>query len=120
MTNAQSEFEEKLAQLKLNYLKSLKEKNEIIIELKNKMTEVSDFTTPDYEVLLRELHQHVHKLAGSSAIFGFSTISEISHMIEINLKQIIDENILADNKDLIKSLDDMIALVTKILNEEGI
>lgn len=120
MTNLQSDFDEKLALIKNNYLKTLSEKYNILSKLKNYIFNSSkDSEESKFAEDIKESYGYVHKLSGSSAIFGFSELSKISNKLELLLKNFIESNYSTDKNVLFQQYEVLLIEIEKILKEEA-
>ncbi len=79
MGDIERKFEEKLADLKLQYAKRLEEKLQEFERLSVSMTSGS---VDDDGSILTEIQQNAHKLAGSAATFGFPELGDAAADLE--------------------------------------
>lgn len=59
--------------------------------------------------ILKALHQSIHKLSGSSSMFGFAELGEKANELELYLKPIINNNCCTNDQmiHIIKLLDNV-------------
>ncbi len=88
MSFCQSEFEEKLKIAKNNYLKNLYEKYTLLISLKDIVFKAETLNKAAYD----QVFLCVHKLSGSSAMFGYAELGKTSFNVELMLKEFIEND----------------------------
>lgn len=99
MYELDDEFSEQFKILQKNYITKLREKF-TQIELIGKEA----IETRGEIDCLKNLYNFVHKLSGSSSMFGFAIIGQISNDFEIKLKQIIENKIFPITDEQITSI----------------
>lgn len=77
------DFQDKFLALKSGFKSKIQDKIDRIIEVQQELKQQNN------NKAIEELHQLAHSLCGSSAMFGFNTISDISGELELLLKPII-------------------------------
>ncbi len=87
MQMSNKEFLAQIEELKQSYIAHLPEKMEQLKKLEKSLDEdLSNFES------LKELYQLTHKLAGSSASFGLSELSERAYELEMFIKPLVKKN----------------------------
>ncbi len=87
MQMSDKEFLEQIEALKQSYAAHLPEKMKQL----NSLEKILETDLANFEVL-NELYQLAHKLAGSSASFGFASLSEKAYELEMFIKPIVKKN----------------------------
>lgn len=100
----QNNLEEKLKELKKAYIVNLKTS---ILELKENF----DSNNPD----VVQIYSKVHKIAGTSGMYGFVELSKEANEFEFYLN-VVKDNLESINKvELCKKFDDFVICVEKII-----
>ncbi len=105
MQMSDKEFLEQIEELKQSYAAHLPEKMQQLQSLEKSLDE----NLTNFEAL-KELYQLTHKLAGSSASFGFTELSERAYELEMFIKPLVkksealDKNSFEVYKTLLNSL----------------
>lgn len=115
MPELQSEYEEKFNILKNNYLKSLKEKHDSLVILKNSIFNTEIQIDKNRTDEIQEAYRHIHKLSGSSAMYGFREISLISNKLELLIKHFIQDNYSSDEKIICENLEALLNEIEKAI-----
>jgi chemotaxis protein histidine kinase CheA len=113
-----SDFDEKLNVIKHNYIKSLNEKFVLLTNLKNSVDHHENINDETSIKAFQEIYENVHKLSGSSAIFGFPKLSEISNRLELLLKEFVDSGCLSTSSDILLNFESLLNEIKNILKEE--
>jgi chemotaxis protein histidine kinase CheA len=113
MINLQSDFEEKLNTVKNNYLKSLNEKYTVLKALK-------DLICKDENLInaFHETYGYIHKLSGSSAMFGFQELGQVSNKLELLLAEFIKSNYSSDKKVISETFEILLNEIEKIIKKD--
>lgn|SRR5574344_1226835 len=82
-----TDFEDKLKKLKIAYL----------AKLKDTFPEIAGMTLEKCGIM--EIYQRIHKIAGTSGMYGLREVSEIATKFELYLKPLKDGNAF-DKKEL--------------------
>ena len=83
MNSLQFDFEKKLNIVKNNYLERLNEKYNLLIFLKDCIFKAENLQNENSFNSFQEAYGLIHKLSGSSAMFGFSEIGQTSNKLEL-------------------------------------
>ena len=105
MTSLESDFEEKLLLVKNNYLKSLNEKYNILNALKDSIFKAESLNDESSIKAFQEAYGYIHKLSGSSALFGFYELGQTSNKLELLLKEFIENGCLLDKQIIFEHFD---------------
>ena len=112
MSETNSEFMDKIKALQDGYKAQLPEKlNQICLIEEELFAQVQTFDKWD------DLYQLIHKLSGSSAIFGLPHISEKACKLEMFLKSILKKETLIDEEQLVL-IKDLLSQLKEALSIE--
>jgi len=118
MLNLQSEFEEKFNTAKNNYLKSLNEKHTLLGILKNLMFKTDDLKDENRINAFQEAYGYIHKLSGSSAMFGFCELGQTSNKLELLLKEFMENNYSSDKKIIYENFEILLNEIEKATKKD--
>ena len=118
MLNLQSEFEEKLNTAKTNYLKSLNEKHTLLGILKDLMFKTDDLKDENLINAFQEAYGYIHKLSGSSAMFGFSELGQTSNKLELLLKDFIKNDYSSDKEVICENFEILLNEIEKAIKKD--
>jgi len=118
MINLQSEFEEKLNIVKINYLKSLNEKHTLLGILKDLMFKTDNLKDESLANAFQEAYMYIHKLSGSSAMLGFSELGETSNKLELLLKEFIGSDYSSDKKVVCENFEILLNEIEKAIKKD--
>lgn len=118
MPDLQSDFEEKFNIVKNNYLKSLEEKYSVLKDLKEGILQSGNLNSESSITAINEAYSHIHKLSGSSAIFGFNELSRISNRLELLLKEFAENNYLSNEKVVFENFEILLNEIKKAIKTD--
>jgi chemotaxis protein histidine kinase CheA len=118
MPDLKSDFDEKLNIIKHNYIKSLNEKFILLTNLKNSVNYSENTNDENSIKAFKEIYENVHKLSGSSAIFGFQKMSELSNKLELLLKEYIDGGYLSDKHNVYTGIECLLDEINNTVRED--
>jgi len=110
-----SDFDEKLNIVKKNYLNSLQDKFHSLKAIKELLKEKECAIIEANLDQLNEVYVHVHKIAGSSAMFGFKGLSVAANKLELLLKDFIKACPLVDQKEVQENFDLLLSEIEKTI-----
>ena len=118
MTELKSDFDEKLNIIKNNYIKSLSEKFILLTNLKNAVNYPENTHDENSIKAFKEIYENVHKLSGSSAMFGLQKLSELSNNLELLLKEFIDGGYISDKHTVYRGIESLLNELKNTLQED--
>lgn len=118
MPDLQSDFEEKFNTVKNNYITSLNEKYNILRNLKSCIFKDANLNSESSINAINEAYGYIHKLSGSSAIFGYSELSQISNKLELSLKEFIENNYSSNEKVIFENLEILLIEINKVIKKD--
>jgi len=110
-----SDFDEKLKIVKQNYLNALQEKYSSLKSIKELLKETGCKIVEANPDQIDEVYSHVHKLAGSSAMFGFKSLSIAANNLEMLLKEFISNCPLVNQDNVQETFDLLLEEIEKTI-----
>jgi len=115
MQNLQAEFEEKFNIVKNNFLKSLNEKYALLEFFKDLICKAENLNDEKLIDDFQEAYNCVHKLSGSSAMFGFNQLGNASVELELLLKEFIKNNQTSNKTTILQNLENLLNEIKKAI-----
>ena len=120
MDSEQFDFQEKLNIAKSNYFKGLNEKYNFLITVKDCIFSAENLKEENSIAALQEAYGHIHKISGSSAMFGLNKLSKTSNKLELSLIELIKNDYSTDKKIILQNFENLLSEIKKAMAEQAV
>ena len=115
MNSLQFDFEKKLNIVKNNYLERLNEKYNLLKKFKDCIFKAENLKDENSVNSFQEAYGLIHKLSGSSAMFGFSEIGQTSNKLELLLKEFMENGYSSDKEVILQNFEILLNEIEKAI-----